>query len=78
MSNVIEIETALRELPPQDQWRILRWLLDELTDKSQNQPDSGSAPSTAALPDYAARRRKIFGEKVLPNMVLTVRGEERW
>lgn len=29
-------------------------------------------------PDAAARRRKIFGEKVLPNMVLLAREQERY
>ena len=30
------------------------------------------------LPDYVARRRRIFGDKVLPNMVLLSRSEEPW
>ena len=30
------------------------------------------------LPDYAARRRMILGDKVLPNMVLLGREQERW
>jgi hypothetical protein len=29
-------------------------------------------------PDAAARRRKIFGDKVLPNLVLLAREEERF
>jgi hypothetical protein len=78
MSKVQEIETALRQLPAQEQWQVALWLLDELeegaggTEKSQN---GGQAPT---LPDYAARRRRIFGDKVLPNMVLVARSEERW
>ena len=31
-----------------------------------------------ALPDFAARRRRIFGDKVLSNMVLVSRSEECW
>ena len=34
--------------------------------------------SVPALPDYAARRRRIFGDKILPNMVLASRSEDRW
>ena len=34
--------------------------------------------SVPALPDYAARRRQIFGDKILPNLVLVSRSEERW
>jgi len=30
MSKVQEIESALRELPPQEKWQVARWLLDEL------------------------------------------------
>jgi len=29
-------------------------------------------------PDAAARRRRIFGDKVLPNMVLLAREQERY
>ena len=80
MSKVQEIESALRELPPQDKWEVARWLLDELDELTPAKAEvsatnSGHAPP---LPDYAARRRRIFGDKVLPNMVLLARAEERW
>jgi hypothetical protein len=80
MSKVQEIESALRELPPQEQWEVARWLLDELDEtkagKADVYPANGGHPPP--LPDYAARRRRIFGDKVLPNMVLVARAEERW
>ena len=85
MNRVLEIELALRELPASDQWEIARWLLEELHHASDTQresenghPAGATARQAAALPDYAARRRRIFGDKVLPNMVLTARAEERW
>ena len=37
-----------------------------------------ATPMPATLPDYAARRRMIFGGKVLPNMVMLAREQERW
>jgi hypothetical protein len=33
---------------------------------------------TVRWPDAAARRRRIFGERVLPNLVLLARKEERF
>ena len=78
MSKVQEIEAALRHLPAHEQWEVARWLLDELevgTDIAAKRQNGGRAQ---ALPDYAARRRRIFGDKVLPNMVLLARSEERW
>jgi hypothetical protein len=80
MSKVQEIESALRELPPQDKWEVARWLLDELDETTGHQPDvtATNGGHTPTLPDYAARRRRIFGDKVLPNMVLLARAEERW
>lgn len=77
VSKIQEIEAALRQLPAQEQWEVARWLLDELEDRTESavKARNGSAP---ALPDYAARRRRIFGDKVLPNMVLVARSEERW
>jgi hypothetical protein len=77
MSKVQEIESALKQLPAEEQREVARWLLDELeggVGSAVTGQNGGHAP---ALPDYAARRRRIFGDKVLPNMVLLSRSEER-
>ena len=39
---------------------------------------SDQTTQTPPLPDYSARRRRIFGDKVLPNMVLSARAQEPW
>ena len=78
MSTVQEIETALRQLPAQEQWEVARWLLEELEEGTGEAGTAKNGNGAAKLPDYAARRRRIFGEKVLPNMVLESRSEERW
>ena len=82
MNNLLEIETALRQLPPQERWEIARWLLDDLQDatltQAQGDGPGDKAGRTPSLPDYSARRRRIFGSKVLPNMVLAARAEERF
>jgi hypothetical protein len=82
MNSVWEIEQALRQLPPQERWEIARWLLDDLQESALSPAelkDSGNnGVRTPPLPDYSARRRRIFGSKVLPNMVLAARAEERW
>ena len=77
MSTVMEIESALKELPLQDVQVIANWVQTYL--EQQGSAKSQSAPQESVrLPDYAARRRMIFGDKVLPNMVLLARDEERW
>lgn len=78
MNGVAEIESALRQLTQQDKWRIACWLLDELDENGQGRSDDHAPAVPSQPPDYAARRRRIFGEKVLPNMVLAAREEERW
>jgi hypothetical protein len=78
MSKLLEIEAALGQLPPQEQWEVARWLLDALEQRSGRAAKGQKDGSVTALPDYAARRRRIFGDKVLPNMVLVSRSEERW
>jgi hypothetical protein len=89
MNNVAEIEAALRQLPRQDTWEVARWLLDHLEQNGEENhraetPANGSATTTAQastpvqLPDYSVRRRQIFGDKVVPNMVLVAREQERW
>ena len=82
MNRVLEIEMALRQLPPQERWEIARWLLEDLQESNVSHAEGkGSGDNggrTPPLPDYSARRRRIFGSKVLPNMVLVARAEERW
>jgi hypothetical protein len=78
MSRVLEIESALRQLPAQEQWEVARWLLDTLEEGNGSAAKERNGGGVPTLPDYAARRRRIFGDKVLPNMVLVSRFEERW
>jgi hypothetical protein len=78
MSKVEEIESALKQLPAQEQWEVARWLLDELEGGASSAVNGKNEDHVPALPDDAARRRRIFGDKVLPNMVLVPRAEERW
>jgi hypothetical protein len=82
MNSVLEIEKALEQLPTQERWEIARWLLEDLQEgtlshaKGNDNGDNGER--IPPLPDYSARRRRIFGSKVLPNMVLVARAEEPW
>jgi hypothetical protein len=78
MNGVVEIESALRQLPRQDKWEIARWLLEDLEENGFGQTAEGTPGVPVPMPDYADRRRRIFGDKVLPNMVLAAREEERW
>jgi hypothetical protein len=34
MNSVLEIEMALRQLPPQERWEIARWLLEDLQESN--------------------------------------------
>ncbi len=74
MSSVQEIEQALRQLPRQERWEVARWLLEDLQDATLSHPENGTV--TPTLPDYSPRRQRIFGDKVLPNMVLVARAQE--
>jgi hypothetical protein len=82
MSGVLEIETALRQLPLQERWKVALWLLEDLQEgglsHAEGTGSGNDGERTLPLPDYSARRRRIFGDKVLPNMVLAARAEERW
>ena len=70
----MEIEAALKELPLPEAQKIAQWLHNHL----DQQNHTGAKPATVRLPDYALRRRMIFGDKVLPNMILVGREQERW
>ena len=77
MSKVAEIQNALKELPLRDAQDVARWLENYLDQNGTNHVAS-SPQAPVRLPDYAARRKMIFGEKVLPNMVMLAREQERW
>jgi hypothetical protein len=82
MNSVSEIETALRQLALQERWEIARWLLEDLQQSNLSNAEASDAGDnggqTPPLPDYSGRRRRIFGNKVLPNLVLISRAEEPW
>ncbi|MCU0785733.1 MAG: hypothetical protein MUF81_17155 [Verrucomicrobia bacterium] len=77
MSTLVEIETALKELPLQEAQSIAQWLQKYLDQKGRAR-HTPAPPASVKLPDYAARRRRILGDKILPNMVLLGREQERW
>jgi hypothetical protein len=77
MSTVTEIRDALKQLPVQEAQDIAQWLRKYLEHQDNTKTPSASQ-TPLRLPDYAARRRMILGDKVLPNMVLLGREQERW
>ncbi len=77
MSTIPEIEAALKELPLQKAQEVAQWLQQYLEQQAGGK-SAAAIPGPGRLPDYAARRRLIFGDKVLPNMILLGREQERW
>lgn len=71
-----EILEQIKTLPPEEQEAFVelfhRW---ELAGNGAGKP----APQPVSLPNFAARRRRIFGDTVLPeNLATAARREERW
>jgi hypothetical protein len=77
MSTLVEIETALKELPLREAQSVAQWLQKYLDQQSRAR-NTLSPQVSVKLPDYAARRRRILGDKILPNMVMLGREQERW
>jgi serine/threonine protein kinase HipA of HipAB toxin-antitoxin module len=77
MSTVAEIRDALKQLPVQEAQNIAQWLQQYLECQGDTKTPSASQ-TRLKVPDYATRRRMILGDKVLPNMVLLGREQERW
>ena len=77
MSTVLEIESALKELPLHEAQKLAQWLQRYL-DQQTAANNTRATQTELRLPDYAARRRMIVGDKVLPNMVMLGREQERW
>ena len=68
MKGVLEIEMALRQLPPQERWEIARWLLEDLQEGALSQAEGKGSDDkggqTPPLPDYSARRRRMRARPV--------------
>ena len=71
------IESAVMELPIHEVQELAQWLQNYVARQSAADKTQPS-PEKYRLPDYAARRRKIAGDKVLPNLVTLGREQERW
>jgi antitoxin (DNA-binding transcriptional repressor) of toxin-antitoxin stability system len=41
-------------------------------------PPRAQAPAKFKMPDFAARAKAIFGDRIIPNVVLQEREESRW
>ena len=63
VSTVEKIKMQIESLSPQERAELERMLREPRVE----------APKTVVLPDQAARRKRIFGDKVLPNYVLLAR-----
>ncbi len=67
MSTLEEIKAAIEALTPAER--------EEL--ECSLRQSSSAKEETLPLPDQGARRRRIFGDRVLPNLVLEAREQER-
>ncbi len=65
MSTIQEIKAAIEALSPAQRAELERLL---------HAPAEPAMGKPLPQPDYAARRRRIFGNRVLPNPVLEARG----
>ena len=64
MNTLTEIEAAIAQLPPAHWMEIRRWM-DAHAPKSVTTENAASAP--AKTPDFLARQKAIFGERILPD-----------
>jgi len=71
-----EVLEQVKALPPRERRKFFAHV-HELETASQA-PPNGKQKRRIRWPDTAARRRRIFGDKVLPNLVLLARELERY
>jgi len=71
-----EVLEQVKALPPQERRKFFTRVHDLET--AIEAPLNGKQKRRIRWPDAAARRRRIFGDKVLPNLVLLARELERY
>jgi hypothetical protein len=68
-----ELLREIKALPRRDRQRVLRTILDIEADEPTERK---MTTKRVKWPDVEARARRIFGNRVLPNLVLLERDEE--
>jgi hypothetical protein len=66
----------VKALPPRERRKFLSRVHN--LEMAGQAPPNGKERRRTRWPDAAARRRRIFGDKVLPNLVLLARELERY
>ena len=62
MSTIADIESAIEQLPLEQWIEIRRWM-DRRAFPAEK--SGGEMPSVAAMPDFLARQKERFGDRVL-------------
>ena len=62
MSTLTEIEQAIEQLPPEEWMEIRRWMNQRAVPVKNGE---GKLPLTAAMPDFLARQKERFRNRVL-------------
>lgn len=72
-----ELLEHIKSLPPEEQSAFVE--LFRHWERAGNGAATRPTPKPGTLPDFAGRRRRIFGDGVLSeNLVIAARHEERW
>jgi hypothetical protein len=71
-----EVLEQVKALPPRERRKFFSHVHDLET--ASQAPSNGKQKRRVRWPDAAARQRRIFGDKVLPNLVLLARELERY
>lgn len=71
-----ELLKQVKALPPAEQQKFFERV--QRLEEELSAATSKREPRRVRWPDGQARREKIFGKKVLPNIVLMAREEERY
>ncbi len=64
MSTPAEIEAAIAQLAPAQWLEIRRWMDAHAPQTART---DGASPSARAFPDFLARQRALFGERIVPD-----------
>ena len=62
MSTIADIESAIEQLPPEQWMEIRRWMDRRAVPAGKG---GGEMPSPTAMPDFLARQKERFGDRVL-------------
>ena len=76
--STMQLISELKALPPSERARVIRAVMPAAKPVSRPAGKGGTPKGKVTWPDLADLKRRVYGDRLLPNLVLLEREEARY